>query len=74
MLKAMNVNLKAYEDSDNMDALQAAANYAKDAAPYIHPRLASTDLKATVTTRTLDQELSELNAAHPDTEGDSPVA
>jgi hypothetical protein len=35
---------------------------AKAAAPYIHPRLSSVEMDAKVTTRTLAEELAELNA------------
>jgi len=47
---------------------------AKAAAPYIHPKLSAVEMNAKVTTRSLDQELAELNAAHSDAEGDSSLA
>jgi ribosomal protein L11 len=47
---------------------------AKAAAPYVHPKLSAVEMNAKVTTRSLDQELAELNAANPDAEGDSPLA
>jgi hypothetical protein len=53
--------------------LSDAAELAKDAAPYMHPRLASTEVKATVTTKTLAEELAELNAKR-DAKGDSGLA
>ena len=36
---------------------------AKSAAGYVHAKLSAVDVKATVVTKTLDQELAELNAA-----------
>lgn len=38
------------------------------------PDLSSVQMDANVTTRTLDQELAELNEANPDAEGDPSVA
>jgi hypothetical protein len=38
------------------------------------PDLSAVQMDANVTTRTLDQELAELNALNPDAEGDSSVA
>lgn len=51
-----------------------AQEAAKDAAPYIHPKLSSVEMNAKVTTRSLDEELAELNEANPDAEGDPPLA
>lgn len=51
-----------------------AQEAAKDAAPYIHPRLSAVEMNAKVTTRSLDEELAELNAIEPDAAGDSSVA
>jgi hypothetical protein len=43
---------------------------AQAAAPYVHAKLSSIDLKADVTTRSLAEELNELNeAVKPDSEG-----
>lgn len=39
MLKAMRHFADLFESSENTDHLGAAATFAKDAAPYIHPRL-----------------------------------
>lgn len=43
-----------------------AQEAAKDAAPYIHPRLAAVEHSGKVTTRTLAEELAELNARADD--------
>lgn len=53
-------------------ALQAMRfEAAKAAAPYMHPKLSAVEMNAKVTTRTLAEELAELNeAAEPDPEGD----
>jgi hypothetical protein len=51
-------------DEKRRDAMAAAA------APYVHAKLSSIDLKADVTTRSLAEELNELNeAVKPDSEG-----
>lgn len=42
---------------------------AKAAAPYVHAKLSSVELDANITTKTLAQELAELNA-QSDAEGD----
>ena len=68
------------EPTEAFDQLKELLKYrgmaqeaAKDAAPYMHPRLASVEIDATLTTRTLDQELAALNAlAH--SAGNSQVA
>jgi hypothetical protein len=39
-----------------------AADVASKAAPFIHPKLSSVEMNANVTTRTLAEELAELNA------------
>jgi hypothetical protein len=66
MLKAMSI--QAYEGK-----WVAAAALAKEAAPYIHPRLASVDLNANVR-RSIkdfsDAELAALASASLDLEGD----
>lgn len=56
MLEAMNALREAGD-------LERAAGVAKDAAPYIHPKLSSVEMHANITTKTLDQELADLNAA-----------
>jgi molybdopterin-guanine dinucleotide biosynthesis protein A len=66
MLEAMN-KLRAGGE------LEKAAAVAKDAAPYVHPKLASVEMNAKVQTRSLDEELAELNAIH-NAAGDSQVA
>lgn len=57
-----------------LDALAMRFEAAKAAAPYVHAKLSSVEMNATVTAKSLDQELSELNAANPDATGDSEVA
>ncbi len=64
MLEAMN----ALRESGD---LEKAAGIAKDAAPYIHPKLSSVEMNAKVTTKTLDEELTALNALVPNTAGNS---
>lgn len=39
MLKAMRFHIERFDLTENTDDLGAAAVFAKDAAPYIHPRL-----------------------------------
>lgn len=67
MLEAMN----ALRDAGD---IEKAAGVAKDAAPYVHPKLSAIEMNAKVTARSLDQELAELNDAHPDAEGGTEVA
>lgn len=55
MLEAMNAFRSAGD-------LEKASGFAKDAAPYIHPRLAAVEHSGGVTVRTLAEELAELNA------------
>ena len=64
MLEAMN----ALRDSGD---LEKAASVAKDAAPYIHAKLSSVEMNAKVTTKTLDEELTALNALVPNSAGHS---
>lgn len=59
MLEAMNSLREAGE-------LEKAACVAKDAAPYVHPKLSSVEMNAKVQTRSLDEELTALNDAHAD--------
>jgi hypothetical protein len=51
----------------SVQAMQFEA--AKAAAPYVHAKLSSIEMEASVTTKTLAQELAELNA-QPDATGD----
>lgn len=62
MLRAMRVHMSNFDATESLEALGAAASVAKDAAPYIHPRLASVEMDADVKVRSLAQELAELNA------------
>jgi len=64
MLEAMN----ALRDSGD---LEKAASVAKDAAPYIHAKLSSVEMNAKVTTKSLDEELTALNALVPNSAGHS---
>jgi hypothetical protein len=45
-----------------LDIMAMRFEAAKAAAPYVHAKLSSVEMNAKVTTRTLDQELAELNA------------
>lgn len=45
-------------DTEPKDRLSAAVA----AAPYVHAKLSSVEMKATVTTKTLSEEISALNA------------
>lgn len=57
-----------------VQAMSLRFEAAKAAAPYVHPRLSAVEMNAKVTTKSLDQELAELNAAQSDATGDSEVA
>lgn len=59
-----------------LDLMVEASAIAKDAAPYIHPRLQAIEHSGGVTVRSLAEELAELNgnAAHGNPAGGSPVA
>lgn len=63
MLKAMRHHMSNFDTTESLDALAAAASVAKDAAPYIHPRLASVEVDANLKV-SLAAELAALNAAH----------
>lgn len=63
MLLSMRHHMAEFDKSESLDALANACASAKDAAPYIHPRLASVELDANVSVRSLDKELAELNAS-----------
>jgi hypothetical protein len=67
MLEAMNSFREAGD-------LEKAAGFAKDAAPYMHAKLSSVEMNAKVQTKSLDEELADLNEAHPDAAGGSEVA
>lgn len=41
MLKAMRHSIELFDQGKDLEHLSAAASFAKDAAPYIHPRLAA---------------------------------
>lgn len=62
----LDVLIKAMRQSWNKEDYEAAAKYAAMAAPYVHPRLASTELKVD-DTRTADElstaELERIAAA-----------
>lgn len=57
MLEAMN-SFRASGD------LEKAASFAKDAAPYVHPRLAAVEHSGELKVRTLAEELADLNKAN----------
>lgn len=56
-----------------IEAMAMRFEAAKAAAPYVHAKLSSVEMNATVTTRTLDQELAALNA-HRDAKSNPPMA
>ncbi len=62
LLKAMRFHMGRFDQLEDTGRLSAACMAAKDAAPYIHPRLSSVELDADVKVRSLAQELAELNA------------
>lgn len=62
MLQAMRFHMRKFDEFEDVDSLGAACVAAKDAAPYIHPRLSSVEMDANVKVRSLAQELTELNA------------
>jgi hypothetical protein len=62
LLMAMRHHMAEFDKTKNVDHLGPACSAAKDAAPYIHPRLASIEVDAAVTVRTLAEELTALNA------------
>lgn len=64
--------LEVMRNPTNEPAMRLDA--AKSAAGYVHARLSAVDMKATVITKTLDQELSELNAAYGNAALNPPVA
>ena len=57
-----------------LDLMVEAAAIAKDAAPYVHPRLQAIEHSGGVTVRSLAEELAELNGAHGNAESRPPVA
>lgn len=62
MLKAMRFHMGNFDATESPESLGLACVAAKDAAPYIHPRLSSVEMDADVKVRSLAQELAELNA------------
>lgn len=67
----LEVMLEAMNSLRNAGELEKAASVAKDAAPYLHAKLSSVEMNATVKTKTLDQELAALNALVPNATGHS---
>jgi hypothetical protein len=59
----LEIMVEAMREAYMVGGAVAAFAFAKDAAPYMHAKLSSTDLKATVEHRTLDQAIQELDAA-----------
>jgi len=57
-----------------LDMLIEASAIAKDAAPYVHPRLAAIEHSGEIKTRSLAEELAELNGSHGNAAGNPPVA
>ncbi|KWT72245.1 MULTISPECIES: hypothetical protein [unclassified Variovorax] len=57
-----------------LDFMIEASGIAKDAAPYIHPRLAAIEHSGEIKTRSLAEELAELNGAQSNTASRPPVA
>jgi hypothetical protein len=62
ILKAMRVNLSRFDATSDPDHLAAAAIFAKDAAPYIHPRLSAVEVDGNLKV-SLATELAALNAS-----------
>jgi len=67
----LEVMLEVMNSLRNAGELEKAASVAKDAAPYLHAKLSSVEMNATVKTKTLDQELAALNALVPNATGHS---
>ena len=75
MLQIMREDLPETEDERvRLTYQEMRFEAAKAAAPYVHPKLSAVEMNAKVTTRSLDQELSELNAAQSNATGDSSLA
>jgi hypothetical protein len=69
------------EKPNGFDSLKELMRYramaqeaAKDAAPYVHPRLAAIEHSGEIKTRSLAEELAELNGSQRNPEGRPPVA
>lgn len=62
MLKAMQFSIGKFDETQGIDHLVAAASFAKDAAPYMHPRLSSVEVEGNLKV-SLAQELAALNVA-----------
>jgi len=56
------------------DAIDLRFEAAKAAAPYVHPKLSAIEMNAKVTTKSLDEELAELNETDTNSAGYSEVA
>ncbi|VTU34188.1 hypothetical protein [Variovorax sp. RA8] len=73
-----NLRAAAVSDAERdlvpLDLMIEASGIAKDAAPYIHPRLAAIEHSGEIKTRSLAEELAELNGAQSNTAGRPPVA
>lgn len=63
MLKAMHYSMGKFDETEVVDHLVAAAAFAKDAAPYIHPRLSAVEVDGKLKVSLAD-ELAALNGAH----------
>jgi uncharacterized protein YceH (UPF0502 family) len=62
--------LPGEKEPSYLELMVDAASVAKDAAPYMHPRLQAIEHSGGMTIRTLADELAELNAQR-NTKGDS---
>lgn len=75
MLNIMRSDPPETEDPRLMlEAMAMRFEAAKAAAPYVHPKLSAIEMNAKVQTKSLDEELADLNEAHPDAEGDPSLA
>jgi hypothetical protein len=70
----LEVMLEAMKALRGAGDIEKAASVAKDAAPYVHPKLSSIEMNAKVQTRSLDEELTALNEANPDADSGTPLA
>lgn len=61
-LTPLEVMLDAMKEAHEAKDKKQAAYFAQMAAPYVHPKLSSVEMDAKITTKTLAQELAELNA------------
>lgn len=78
LAKILASDAKAAETLDSFKELlrfrAMAQESAKDAAPYVHPRLAAVEHSGGLTVRSLAEELAELNGTVGNAKGRSPVA